>query len=334
MVVLVVGGAGYIGSHTAHALRRRGHDVIIYDNLSTGHARLAQGFELIVGEAADSAKLSAVLRRVDAVMHFASCAYVGESMTDPRKYFENNVRTGLSLLHAVLDSRVRKLIFSSSCAVYGTPDRLPITEQTPRLPVNPYGASKLALEHALEAYDRAYGLRFVAFRYFNAAGADESGAVGEIHAPETHLIPLAFQAVLDPEQPLHVFGSDYPTPDGTCIRDYIDVNDLAEAHVLGLDYLHEGSSVQLNLGTGKGHSVLEVLAAVERVTGTAVAARVAPRRSGDPAQLVAHPGLAQHLLHWKAQRSLQQMVATAWKWTGVARREGMRDRASLGLTLV
>lgn len=326
MVVLVVGGAGYIGSHTAHALRRRGHEVIIYDNLSTGDACLARGFELIIGEASDSAKLAAVLGRVDAVMHFAACAYVGESVVNPRKYFENNVRAGLSLLHSVLNSPVRKFIFSSSCAVYGTPATLPITERMPRLPVNPYGASKLLLEHALEAYDSAYGLRFVAFRYFNAAGADEAGAVGEMHFPETHLIPCAFEAVQGARSALEIYGDDYPTRDGTCVRDYIHVNDLAEAHALGLEYLGEGISAEMNLGTGRGSSVREVLAAVEAATGRAVPTSIAPRRAGDPSELVADPSLAKHLLHWQAQRSLDQMVATAWEWSQARRESSARDR--------
>jgi len=225
--VLVVGGAGYIGSHAALALSRAGYEAIIYDNLSTGHAALAQAFELIVGDISDSAKLAPVLRRVDAVMHFAAHAYVGESVVNPRKYFQNNVLGGLQLLHAVLDSKVRKFIFSSTCAVYGVPAKVPITEETPRVPVNPYGVTKFILEQALENYDRAYGLHFVSFRYFNAAGADEEGQAGEIHSPETHLIASAFEAIHGERPALEIYGDDYPTPDGTCVRDYIHVNDLA-----------------------------------------------------------------------------------------------------------
>ena len=313
MVVLVVGGAGYIGSHTAHALRSKGHEVIVYDNLSTGHASLAAGFELVVGDAADSSKLRKILPRVDAVMHFAACAYVGESVIQPRRYFENNVRSGLALLHAVLDSPVRKFVFSSSCAVYGIPESLPITERSPRFPVNPYGASKLALEHALEAYDRAYGLRFVAFRYFNAAGADEAGRVGELHFPETHLIPCAFEALSGDRDAVEIYGSDYPTDDGTCVRDYVHVSDLAEAHVLGLEYLERSESAELNLGTGRGYSVKEVIAAIERVTLRTVPTHSGARRLGDPAELVADPRLAENLLHWRAQRSLDEIVSTAWQ---------------------
>ena len=314
MTVLVVGGAGYIGSHTAHVLRARGYDVIIYDNLSTGHAGLAAGFELIIGDIADSTKLRSVLKRIDAVVHFAAHAYVGESVLNPRKYFRNNIVAGLALLDAVIDSKMRKFIFSSTCAVYGTPAKVPITEDTPRRPVNPYGASKLAFENALEAYDRAYGLRSVIFRYFNAAGAHENGAVGELHEPETHLIPSAFEAIAGKRPELEIFGDDYPTPDGTCIRDYIHVNDLAEAHVLGLEYLNGGNSTALNLGTGRGHSVREVISTIERVSGHKVPQRTAARRAGDPAELVADPSRAEELLKWRATRSLEQIVATAWAW--------------------
>src|SRR5438552_8253178 len=198
-------------------------------------------------------------------MHFAAHAYVGESVSHPRKYFHNNLVAGISLLDAVLDSKVRKFIFSSTCAVYGNPAKVPITEETPRLPVNPYGASKLGFEYALEAYDRAYGLRFVSFRYFNASGADESGKIGEIHDPETHLIPVAFEAIHGQRSVLEIYGDDYPTPDGTCVRDYIHVNDLAEAHVLGLEHLDGGKSAELNLGTGKGHSVRVVISTIELI---------------------------------------------------------------------
>jgi UDP-glucose-4-epimerase GalE len=314
LAVLVVGGAGYIGSHTAHALKRKGYDVIIYDNLSTGHRGLAEGFELVVGDIADSAKLASVLSRCDAVMHFAAHAYVGESVQNPKKYFRNNVTSALTLLDAVMESRVRKFIFSSTCAVYGNPVKVPITEDNPRQPVNPYGATKLAFELALEAYSRAYGLKYVSFRYFNAAGADESGTIGEMHEPETHLIPLIFQAVQGKRAALEIFGDEYPTPDGTCIRDYIHVNDLAEAHVMGLEYLAKGESAAMNLGTGKGYSVHEVVSTVERVTGHKVPTQITPRRAGDPAELVADPVFAEKRLKWKARRSLDEIIETAWKW--------------------
>ena len=314
MAVLVVGGAGYIGSHAAHVLRRKGYDVIIYDNLLTGYRELAEGFELIVGDIADSARLGNVLKRCDSVMHFAAHAYVGESVENPKKYFHNNVTAALALLDAVMESRVRKFIFSSTCAVYGNPVKVPITEDNPRQPVNPYGATKLAFENALEAYSRAYGLKYVAFRYFNAAGADEGGSVGESHEPETHLIPLVFQAIQGKRAALEIFGDDYSTRDGTCIRDYIHVTDLAEAHVLGLEYLSRADSIAMNLGTGNGYSVHEVVSAVEKVTGRKVPTHIGPRRAGDPAELVADPSLAEKLLHWKAKRSLEQIIASAWFW--------------------
>ena len=230
----MVGGAGYIGSHAARALWRSGYEAVIYDNLSTGFRRLAQGFELVEGDIADEARLRPVLARVDAVMHFAAHAYVGESVENPRKYFRNNVLAALSLLNSAVDAGIRRFVFSSSCAVYGIPGRIPIFEQTPRQPVNPYGASKLFFENALEAYGRAYGLRSVSLRYFNAAGADESGEIGEMHNPETHLIPLALAASAANGRALQIYGSDYPTPDGTCVRDYIHVSDLADAHVRAL----------------------------------------------------------------------------------------------------
>ena len=263
MKVLVIGGAGYIGSHTARELKRLGHTPLIYDNLSTGHEFLATGFEFVKGDILDSSKLLPLLARVDAIMHFAAYAYVGESVTNPRKYFRNNVEGGLSLLNAAVDAGVKKIIFSSTCAVYGEPSRIPISENTPRQPVNPYGVSKLFFEHALEAYDRAYGLRFASLRYFNAAGADESGEIGELHEPESHLIPLALRAAAGAGPELQLFGSDYPTPDGTCIRDYVHVTDLAQAHVKALEHLQAGNeSFAANLGTGQGRSVREVITAV------------------------------------------------------------------------
>ncbi len=315
MVVLVVGGAGYIGSHTARALKRAGHEVIIFDNLYTGFKRLAAGFELVQGDMLDAAALGKVLARADAIMHFAAHAYVGESVTNPKKYFHNNVEGGLSLLNAAMDAGVKKIIFSSTCAVYGEPAKVPIDENTSRQPVNPYGVSKMFFEQALEAYDRAYGLRYASLRYFNAAGADESGEIGELHDPETHLIPLALRAAAGLGPTLQVFGSDYPTPDGTCIRDYIHVNDLASAHVKALDHLAAGKdSIAVNVGTGTGASVREVLAAVEHATGKPVPHKIVPRRPGDPPALVANPAKAQALLQWTATRGLPEIVTTAWHW--------------------
>ena len=315
MVVLVIGGAGYIGSHTARALKAAGHDVIIFDNLSTGYEFLAAGFKLVQGDVLDKSALASVLSGCDAIMHFAAHAYVGESVTNPRKYFRNNVEGGLALLNAAVDAGINKIIFSSTCAVYGVPAKVPIDENIPRQPVNPYGVSKLFFEQALEAYDRAYGFRYASLRYFNAAGADESGEIGELHEPETHLIPLALRAAAGVGPALQVFGSDYPTPDGTCIRDYIHVNDLASAHLRALEHLATGKeSVAVNVGTGAGASVREIISAVEKVTGKSVPHTMVPRRPGDPPALVANPAKAQSLLNWKATRGLNEIVSTAWSW--------------------
>jgi UDP-glucose-4-epimerase GalE len=330
LAILVSGGAGYIGSHAARALRRSGYEVVLYDNLSTGFRRLAQGFELVEGDITDEAKLRPVLARVNAVIHFAAHAYVGESVSNPRKYFRNNVVAALSLLNCAMDAGIRRFVFSSTCAVYGIPEQIPITEQTPREPVNSYGASKLFFENALEAYSRAYGLRSVSLRYFNAAGADEGGEIGELHDPETHLIPLALAASTENGPELQVFGSDYPTPDGTCVRDYIHVNDLADAHVRALQYLEVqqnetqrleksadekgGNSLAINLGTGRGHSVLEVIRAAENATGRPVRRKIVPRRPGDPPVLVADPAKAQSVLGWTATRNLAGIVSSAWIW--------------------
>ena len=315
VVVLVIGGAGYIGSHTARVLKRAGHEVIIFDNLYSGYERLAAGFELVKGDILDAGALAKVLPRADAIMHFAAHAYVGESVTNPKKYFHNNIEGGLSLLNAALEAGVKRIIFSSTCAVYGDPSKVPIEENTPRQPVNPYGVSKMFFEQALEAYDRAYAFRYASLRYFNAAGADESGEIGELHEPETHLIPLALRAAAGLGPELQVFGSDYPTPDGTCIRDYIHVNDLASAHVKALEHVAAGKeSFAVNLGTGTGASVQEVLSAVEEVTGKRVPRKMVPQRPGDPPALVANPAKAQALLQWKATRGLREIVSTAWKW--------------------
>lgn len=316
MKILVVGGAGYIGSHTARVLRRAGLEVLIYDNLSTGFEFLAKGFDLIVGDVHDSRKLLEAVKQTDAVMYFAANHYVGESVVNPRKYFRNNVEGGLSLLNTVVDAGKKNiLIFSSTCSVYGAPERMPITEDDPRLPVNPYGISKVFFEQALESYDTAYGLRFASLRYFNAAGADESGEIGECHDPEPHLIPLTLSVAAGFGPELQVYGTDYPTPDGTCIRDYTNVVDLAEAHVKALQHLQAGNpSFVVNLGTGQGSSVKEVIHTVEEVTGKKVPRKIVPRRAGDPPALVADPAKAQELLQWKAKRSLRDSVETAWKW--------------------
>jgi UDP-glucose-4-epimerase GalE len=315
MRILITGGAGYIGSHAARHLARRGHYVRIYDNLSTGHRLLAQEFDIVVADISNRAALLAAMDGIDAIMHFAAHAYVGESVQNPRKYFDNNVTAALGLLNAVTDAQVPYFIFSSSCAIYGVQSEIPITENTPRNPINPYGASKLAFEHALEAYSRAYDLRFVSLRYFNAAGADESCEIGELHDPETHLIPGVLETAAGLRESVDIYGNDYPTPDGTCVRDYIHVNDLADAHLQALEYLgRSGESIALNLGTGKGHSILEVISMVEQVTGLPVKRRFCSRRPGDPPILVADASQAEKTLQWRSTRSLRCIIDTAWNW--------------------
>jgi UDP-glucose-4-epimerase GalE len=313
--VLVTGGAGYVGSHAAHELVAAGHEVIIYDSLVTGHRALAVGFKLIVGDIANVDAVRHALDGVDAVMHFAGSAYVGESMENPRKYFRNNVESALRLLDAVLDSTVRMFIFSSSCATYGIPTSLPIVESCPKQPINPYGETKLFLERVLNAYSSSYGLRYVALRYFNAAGAHPDGSIGEYHDPETHVIPLAFRAALATAAPLKVFGNDLPTTDGTCVRDFIHVCDLGRAHVKALEYLAAGGApISLNLATGRGTSIAELLAAIREVTGKSVPHEFVASRPGDPPSLYADPALAMKTLGWNPQFGLKEILSTAWKW--------------------
>jgi len=315
MNVLVTGGSGYVGSHAVRELAKHKHRVIILDNLSTGHARLSQGFELIEGEISDLPLLAQLLTRVDAVMHFAASAYVGESVANPRKYFRNNVEAALLLLDAVLASPVRMFIFSSSCATYGVPQHLPITEECPQHPLHPYGVTKLFMEQVLGAYSVSSGLRSVSLRYFNAAGAHECGTIGEFHKPETHLIPLTLQAALGIGGPLRIFGGDFDTPDGTCIRDYVHVSDLGEAHVSALEYLASGGkTVNLNLGTGRGTSVNQIATTIEEITGRRVPREIAPRRAGDSPELYADPSKAQNLLAWKPTRDLREILRSAWQW--------------------
>ncbi len=315
--ILVTGGAGYIGSHTAKALAARGFTPVVYDNLVYGHRWAVQWGPFIEGDIRDRVKLVDTLRdyNISAVLHFAAFAYVGESMQSPGRYFDNNVTGSLSLLNAMVEAGTRHIVFSSSCATYGIPERMPIGEDTPQVPINPYGETKLIVERALRWFGTAHEITSVALRYFNAAGADPEGRLGEVHLPETHLIPLVLQAAFT-GTPFNVFGDDYPTRDRTCMRDYIHVSDLADAHLLALEYLLDGGpSVALNLGTGNGYSVREVIDAAQAITGREVPHRMVPRRPGDPAILIADPSKAERLLGWQAQRSaLQNIVSTAWTW--------------------
>lgn len=315
MRVLVTGGSGYIGSATVRELVKNGHSVVIYDNFSTGHRKLSKGFEVIEGDIADRSKILPALKRVDAVIHFAASAYVGESVTHPRKYFRNNIESALALMDCVLESDVRMFVFSSTCAVYGVPTSLPICESSPKEPINPYGATKLFFERVLSAYSVSHRLQFAALRYFNAAGAHPSGEIGEIHNPETHLIPLAIRAALGMTPPLTVFGQDLDTPDGTCIRDFIHVADLGSAHVKALEYLARGgTSIQLNLGTGTGTSIKQLMREIEEVSGRKVPHIYAAPRAGDPPVLFADAQRAKDTLGWKPQFGLRQIVTSAIQW--------------------
>lgn len=314
MRVLIAGGAGYIGSAAARQLQQRGDTPVIYDDFSTGFRTFTSGFEVIEGDIGDAKALAAALKGVDAVMHFAARAYVGVSVRDPRQYYDTNVQRAITFLNTVVDSGVDKLIFSSTCAVYGSPEKLPITEDTPKSPLNPYGDTKLAFEHALRAYFNAYNLRFLALRYFNASGAEQDGTIGELHDPETHLIPLIMRAART-GAPISVFGDDYPTPDGTCIRDYIHVSDLASAHVAALDHLVAGGpSNFINLGTGHGASVREILDRTAEIIGQPVPHEIHPRRAGDPPVLVSDAARARAVLGWVPKFTLDDILDSAWKW--------------------
>lgn len=316
--VLVTGGAGYIGSHACKALARQGYVPVVLDNMVYGHEWAVQWGPLVKGDIHDRSVLDHCFSRYrpSAVMHFAAFAYVGESVLDPARYYRNNVSGTIELLEAMRAHGCGKIIFSSTCAVYGIPRQLPLTEDHPCAPINPYGASKLMIERILADYRTPYGLDSLALRYFNAAGADPQGLLGEAHSPETHLIPLALKASLTPEDSLTVFGTDHDTPDGTCIRDYIHVSDLADAHVLALQFLNqEGGAHVLNLGTGAGYSVLDVIAAVREATGSPVSWRPGPARPGDPASLVADGARARAVLGWQPRHErLEEMVSHACQW--------------------
>ncbi len=317
MKVLVTGGAGYIGSHAARLLVRAGHEVWVYDDLSLGHRQAVPQGHLVEGQMSDQAHLTDTLRsnRIEAVMHFAAFAAVGESVVDPGKYYQNNIVNSLNLLAAMRATDVQRIVFSSTTAVYGIPKRVPITEEESREPINPYGFSKRVVEQALADYACAYGLAYAALRYFNAAGANADGDLGEDHDPETHLIPILLQVALGQRPNATIFGDDYPTADGTCIRDYIHVDDLAAAHLSALERLQPGKGLELNLGTGRGHSVREVVDACRRVTGHAVPAVMGPRRPGDPPELVADSSKAQRVLDWRPKYTdIETIVRTAWRW--------------------
>ncbi len=318
MNILITGGAGYIGSHTAAACAQAGWCPVVYDNLSAGHRDAVRFGPFVEGDLADRDLIARTLREhsIDAVMHFAAYAMVGESMSAPGRYFRNNVANTMNLLDAMRDCGVASIVFSSTCATYGIPERVPITESTPQAPVNPYGESKLMVERMLHWHGLAYGLAWCSLRYFNAAGAAMNGELGERHEPEPHLIPRVILAALGQLPRVDLFGTDYETPDGTAVRDYIHVDDLAAAHLAALSYLRAGrESAAFNLGTGAGYSVREVIAMVERVSGRTVPARECPRRAGDPPALIADPSKANAALGWKPRHSeLECIVETAWKW--------------------
>lgn len=317
MTILVTGGAGYIGSHTVRALQTKGYDVIVVDNLSKGHRQAVQ-VPLYIGDLSDRTFLESVFaeNQIDAVIHFAALSLVGESVIRPDLYFGSNITNALSLLDVMRKYGVSQIVFSSTAAVYGEPMEVPIPESHPKQPTNPYGESKLFIEMILQRYAEAFGIRYIALRYFNAAGADPKGDIGEDHRPETHLIPLVLQAVLGQRDRLQIFGTDYPTPDGTCLRDYIHVNDLSDAHVLALEALADGaSSTAYNLGNGRGFSVRQVIETAEKVTGRLVPVDEGPRRPGDPAVLVASSDRAVQELGWQPRfADLETIIATAWNW--------------------
>ncbi len=317
MRILVTGGAGYIGSHTVKLLSARGHDVTVYDNLSAGHRKAVPADRLVVGDLRDVDHLDHVLvvNRIEAVVHFAASCYVGESVTDPAKYYLNNLANSLNLLERCRRHGVSRFVFSSTCATYGVPTAVPITEAEKQLPINPYGNTKLAFERMLADYAPAYGIGYAALRYFNAAGAAADGSIGEDHDPETHLIPIVLQAALGRRPHVEIYGTDYPTPDGTCVRDYIHVDDLAEAHRLALEKLQPGQGVQFNVGIGRGYSVREVVRTAEEVTGKKIAVTEGPRRPGDPPALVAASDKIRRELGWSPKYTeLRPIVESAWNW--------------------
>lgn len=321
MTILVTGGAGYIGSHAVLALKNQGYDVIVLDNLVYGHQEIVEKVlqvKLIIGDISDRPLLEQIFanHKIEGVMHFSAYTYVGESVSNPAKYYQNNVVATLTLLEAMIAANIKKFVFSSTCATYGNPQKLPLTEDHPQNPINPYGKTKLMVEQILKDFDQAYGLKSVIFRYFNAAGADPNALLGEKHDPETHLIPLVLLTALKKRDSIAIFGTDYDTPDGTCIRDYIHVNDLADAHILGLKHLLAGGETEaFNLGNGNGFSVKEVIETAKEVTQKEIKVVESPRREGDPAILIGSSDKAKAILNWQPQYSdLKQIIQHAWQW--------------------
>ena len=317
MNVLVVGGAGYIGSHAVAMLHEAGHQVVVFDNLTLGHAAAVKHVTLVEGDLRDQSLVEQTLtdHKIEVVMHFAALAEVGTSVRDPASYYQNNVVAALSLLEAMRKTDVKKFIFSSTTATYGEPAKIPIAETTPQNPINPYGFTKLVIERALADYAHAYGFAYAALRYFNAAGASPSGEIGEDHSPESHLIPIVLEVALGQREHITIFGDDYPTADGTCIRDYVHVDDLASAHMAAIDKLEPGKGICVNLGTGRGTSVREIVDACREVTGHEIPTKMGERRAGDPPELIADAALAKKLLGWEAKYTdFRDIVKTAWKW--------------------
>lgn len=316
--ILICGGAGYIGAHINKLLNKIGYETVVFDNLSTGHREAVRWGELCVGDMADQKALNDLFEKYsfDAVFHLAAFAYVGESVIDPEKYYYNNVVNTLNLLHAMKEKGINKLIFSSSCATYGEAGNAPITEDSPQKPINPYGATKLMVERILKDFGSAYGLQYVGLRYFNAAGADPDVEIGESHNPETHIIPLVLDTAGGIRSEFEIYGVDYDTPDGSCVRDYIHVMDIASAHMLALEYLNKGEKSDFfNLGNEKGTSVLEVIESARRITGRDIQTRISNRRSGDPAHLVGSSNKAKTVLGWQPDyEDIDTIVAHAWQW--------------------
>jgi UDP-glucose 4-epimerase len=317
MAVLVTGGAGYIGSHTVRKLRRQGVEVVVLDNLSRGHIESIPGnvhFEKADLMDVESLKNAIGKYKIDSVIHFAAFAYVGESVENPALYYSNNVVGSFNLVKVITEFGIRKFVFSSTCSIYGNPENVPISEKEPANPINPYARTKYMIENILSDFETAYGLKYAALRYFNAAGDSDDSTIGESHNPEPHLIPLVLYTALGKRESIKIYGDDYETPDGTCIRDYIHVNDLADAHIKALKYIEKGESTIINLGTGKGYSVKEIVDAAIKVTGKEIKSEITGRRAGDPAILVADNKKAKEILGWKPEYDLERILETAWSW--------------------